>query len=43
MLKRLVRPHEDPRALASNPAKPARRRSLEPPGLAQRGLRRGAA
>ena len=43
MLKRLLRPHEDPRALASNQVKPARRRPVEQPGLAQRGLRRGAA
>jgi HD-like signal output (HDOD) protein len=43
MLKRLLRPHEDPRALAGNQVKPARRRSVEQPDLAQRGLRRGAA
>jgi HD-like signal output (HDOD) protein len=44
MLKRLLRPHEDPRSLAGNEVKPtARRRLVEHPGLGQRGLRRGAA
>ncbi|MHB8812037.1 MAG: HDOD domain-containing protein [Steroidobacteraceae bacterium] len=43
MVKRLLRPHEDPRAAASNPVSSTRRRVVEQPGLAQRGLRRGAA
>jgi HD-like signal output (HDOD) protein len=43
MLKRLLRPHEDPRAMASNQSKSPRRRLVEPPALAQRDLRRGAA
>ncbi|HEX5462646.1 MAG TPA: HDOD domain-containing protein [Steroidobacteraceae bacterium] len=43
MLRRLLRPHEDPRALASNQVTPTRRRPVEQHDLAQRGLRRGAA
>lgn len=43
MLKRLLRPHEDPRVLADNPIRPMRRRPVEPPGFSQRDLRRGAA
>lgn len=43
MLKRLLRPHEDPRALASNQVKPARHRSVNQRGFAERDLRRGAA
>ncbi|HEV2267915.1 MAG TPA: HDOD domain-containing protein [Steroidobacteraceae bacterium] len=43
MMKRLLRPHEDPRAVASSPVGSTRRRPVEQPGLAQRGLRRGAA
>ena len=43
MLKRLLRPHEDPRALASEQAKSTRRRPREHPGYAHRGLHRGAA
>jgi HD-like signal output (HDOD) protein len=44
MLKRLLRPHEDPRAAAAGPASAAKRRPMfEAPGLAQRSLRRGAA
>jgi HD-like signal output (HDOD) protein len=43
MLKRLLRPHEDPRASASNPVRPARRRLVEQAGPARHGLHRGAA
>ncbi|HEY1892574.1 MAG TPA: HDOD domain-containing protein [Steroidobacteraceae bacterium] len=43
MLKRLLRPHEDPRASASNLLKPPGRRLAEPHTLAQGDLRRGAA
>jgi hypothetical protein len=43
MMKRLLRPHEDPRALESSRVKPARRRPVEQSGLAEHGLRRGAA
>lgn len=44
MMKRLLRPHEDPRAAAAaSPVSSARRRPVEQPGFAQRGLRRGAA
>jgi len=43
LLKRLLRPHEDPRASESKTVSSPRRRSVEQPGLAQRGLRRGAA
>jgi HD-like signal output (HDOD) protein len=43
MVKRLLRPHEDPRAVESSRVKPMRRRPVEQPGLAQHGLRRGAA
>ncbi len=43
MLKRLLRPHEDPRALAGSPVKPVRRRPAGPPGFAERGLSRGVA
>ncbi len=43
MLKRLLRPHEDPRMAASNQAISTGRRFAEQPGRAQSGLRRGAA
>ncbi len=43
MLKRLLRPHEDPRALAGNPVRPGQRRAAEAPVPARQGLRRGAA
>ena len=43
MLKRLLRPHEDPRMAASNQAISTGRRLAEQPGRAQSGLRRGAA
>jgi len=43
MLKRLLQPHEDPRALAGNQARPTRRRLLEQPRPAQHELHRGAA
>jgi len=43
MLRRLLQPHEDPRALAGNPSGPTRRRLVEQPRPAQRDLRRGAA
>ena len=43
MMKRLLRPHEDPRAAASNSVGSKRRPVVERAPLAQRGLRRGAA
>ena len=43
MLKRLLRPHEDPRAMASNQSKSARRRLVEPAALDSGDLRLGAA
>jgi HD-like signal output (HDOD) protein len=42
MLKRLLRPHEDPRTLASG-ATPPRRRAIEQPGAASREAHRSAA
>jgi HD-like signal output (HDOD) protein len=42
MLKRLLRPHEDPRALA-NEVTPPRRRAIEQPGAASREAHRSAA
>ncbi|HUA26050.1 MAG TPA: HDOD domain-containing protein [Steroidobacteraceae bacterium] len=42
MLKRLLRPHEDPRTLA-NEAQPPRRRAIDQPGAAGRASHRSAA
>ena len=43
MLKRLLRPHEDPRAMASSPVSSMSRRSVGQSGRAQSGPRRSAA
>ena len=43
MVRRLLRPHEDPRAVANNQASPKRRRYVEQHDFAHGGLHRGAA